>query len=145
MRPFIALQVAFSVVVLFVGGLLVLSFVRISGVNPGYSASNVLLLSVEPLSRVDPVERRAALFRVVDRLRAVPGVESVAATSSIPLAGTENLRQVTIESRERPEPGKEIVADYRMITDGYFKVMGIPHVAGEPLRIRKLRPQIGWS
>ena len=64
----------------------------------------------------------------------VPGVDSVAATSSIPLAGTENLRQVTIECSCRGQSrGRKSSRTIRMVTDGYFQAMGIPHVAGEPL------------
>ena len=83
---------------------------------------------------VYPGQRPAEFFeRLVTRLSAVPGVETVAAASSVPLAGTENLRQVTIEGRPRPEPGKEIIADFRVVTAGYFQAMGIPHVAGDEL------------
>ena len=53
MRPFVAVQVAFGLVVLFVGSLLVLSFARLSSVNPGFATSDVLLLSLETVRRVD--------------------------------------------------------------------------------------------
>jgi putative ABC transport system permease protein len=81
-----------------------------------------------------PGNRAAEFFdQLVERLAAVPGVEAAAAASSVPLAGSENLRQVTIEGRPRPNPGQEIIADFRVVTADYFRVMGIPHVAGEPL------------
>ena len=47
MRPFVVIQVAFSLIVLFVGGLLVRSFVTLSSVNPGFAMSDVLLVSWE--------------------------------------------------------------------------------------------------
>ena len=50
MRPFVAAQVAFGLVVLFVGSLLVLSFARLSSVNPGFATSDVLLLSLEAVA-----------------------------------------------------------------------------------------------
>ena len=68
MRPFVAVQVAFGLVVLFVGSLLVLSFARLSSVNPGFATSDVLLLSLEAVQRVEPQQQRAALFQVLDRL-----------------------------------------------------------------------------
>ena len=74
MRPFVAIQVAFGLVVLFVGSLLVLSFARLSSVNPGFATSDVLLFSLETVQRVDAHQQRAALFQVLDRLRSVPGV-----------------------------------------------------------------------
>ena len=77
MRPFVAIQVAFGLVVLFVGSLLVLSFAKLSSVNPGFATSDVLLLSLETVQRVDARQQRAALLEVLDRLRGVPGVEAV--------------------------------------------------------------------
>ena len=136
----VVVEVALAGMLLVLASLLIQTFVRLLNVNVGFQADSVLTMEVALPRLTYPGARPAEFFqRLIARLSVVPGVESVAATSSIPLAGTENLRQVTIESRERPEPGKEIVADYRMITDGYFKVMGIPHVAGEPLP-RESRP-----
>jgi predicted permease len=56
-----------------------------------------------------------------------------AVTSALPLTGAENLRQITLEGQPPPEPGQEIVADYRVVSSEYFRAMGIPQVAGEPL------------
>ena len=72
MRPFVAMQVAFGLVVMFVGSLLVMSFAKLSSVNPGFAASNVLLLSLETVQRVDQKQQRAALLQVLDRLRERP-------------------------------------------------------------------------
>ena len=60
-------------------------------------------------------------------------MQAVAVTSSLPLSGLENLRQITVEGRPRPLPGQEIIADYRVVTAPYFKVMGVPLVAGQLL------------
>jgi predicted permease len=124
MRPFVALQVAFGLAVLFGGGLLVLSFARLSRVDPGFATSRVLLVSLEPVRRVDPGEQRLALWRVIDRLRAVPGVEAASSaefnalgrawTHFVPVAGTT----ARIEATMSP------------VTDGFFETMRIPIVAG---------------
>ena len=50
MRPFVVIQVAFSLIVLFVGGLLVRSFVTLSSVNPGFALSDVLIVSLEAVN-----------------------------------------------------------------------------------------------
>ena len=78
-RPFVMMQVAFSLIVLFVGGLLVRSFVKLSSVNPGFEMSNVLLVSWEAVQRLEPNQQRAALLQVLDRLRDLPGVAAVSA------------------------------------------------------------------
>ncbi len=125
MRPFVAAQVAFGLVVLFVGSLLVLSFARLSSVNPGFATSDVVLLSLEAVQRVDAKERRTALLQVLERLRGVPGVQSVSAAESnvvgrawthiVRVPGTENE---TIEATMNP------------VTQGFFETMNIPLLTG---------------
>jgi putative ABC transport system permease protein len=130
-------EVALAAMLLILASLLIQTFVRLLNVDTGFQARGVLTMDVS-LPRTVYTEQKPADFfeRLVARLSAVPGVDTVAATSSVPLAGIENLRQVTIEGRPRPDPGKEVVADYRAVTADYFKAMGIPQVAGEPLPLR---------
>jgi hypothetical protein len=71
--------------------------------------------------------------RLIERISALPGVLNVGATSSLPLAGRETLRPVTIEGRPHPRPGFEIVADYRAVTPEYFDALGIALIEGEGL------------
>lgn len=125
MRPFVVLQVAFSVLVLFIGGLLVLSFARLSRVNPGFASSNVLLVSIEPIQRTDAGRQRAALFELIDRLRSIAGVEAVSSAefNLLGRAWTHNLRipgqqYETVESTVAP------------VTSGFFETMNIAVRAG---------------
>jgi predicted permease len=127
LRPFVAIQMAFGLMVLFVGGLLVLSFARLSSVNPGFVSSNLLVVSLDTVQPVEPEQRRAALFEIVDHLRSTPGVRVVSATEfgalgrawthSIGLPGTARAR---LESTVMP------------IAPGYFEAMRIPVLAGRP-------------
>jgi predicted permease len=125
MRPFVALQVAFSLVVLFVGGLLVLSFARLSHVNPGFAASDVLLVSVAPVQRMPPQAHRTAMLRIVERLRGVPGVQAVSSAefNVIGRAWTNDVRV----------PGTQydtIEVTMAPVSPGFFETMGIPLLAG---------------
>jgi len=130
----VVVEVALAAVLLIGASLLIQTFIRLLNVNTGFRSDSVLTMEVALPRSAYPGQRPADFFeRLVTRLAAVPGVDGVAATSSVPLAGTENLRQVTIEGRPRPEPGKEIIADFRVVTSDYFLTMGIPHVAGDPL------------
>lgn len=133
MRPFVMIQVAFGVIVLFVGDLLVLSFARLSHVNPGFAASDVLLVSVETVRRVSAVEQRRALLEVLDRVRNVPGVQAVSAAEFNVLgrAWTHNVRV----------PGTEhetIEATMAPVMPGYFETMKIPVLAGRAFASRDL-------
>ena len=130
----VVVEVAFAAMLLILASLLIQTFVRLLNVDTGFRSEGVLTMEVALPRSAYPGQRPAEFFeRLVARLSAVPGVDTVAATSSVPLAGTENLRQITVEGRPRPEPGKEVIADFRVVTAAYFKTMGIPHVAGDEL------------
>lgn len=88
MRPFVVMQVAFSLVVLFAGGLLVRSFVKLSSVNPGFAVSDVWLVSWEAAQRIEPAQQRVLLRQVLDRLRHLPGVAAVSAAEDHMLAAS---------------------------------------------------------
>lgn len=135
MRPFVAIQVAFGLVVLFVGGLLVLSFARLSSVNPGFATSDVLLLSLEAVRRVDPNQQRTALLQVLEGIRGVPGVQAVSSAefNAIGRAWTYNV----------PMPGTAhdtIEATMAPVTPGFFETMKIPVLAGRTFVRRDMEP-----
>jgi predicted permease len=124
MRPFVAVQVAFGLVVLFVGGLLVLSFARLSAVNPGFS-TDALLLSLDTIRRVEASDRRNALLEVLDRVRSVPGVLAAS-------AGEFNIlgRAWTHHVRVPATQYETIEATVQPVSSGFFETMGIPVLAG---------------
>ncbi len=125
MRPFVAVQVAFGLVVLFVGSLLVLSFVRVSNVNPGFATSNVLVLSLEAAAGSDANQKRTALLQVLERLRGIPAVQAASAAdyNALGRAWTYGLRV----------PGTEhetFEATMAPVTPDFFQTMNIPVLAG---------------
>ena len=125
-------EVGLASVLLISAALLIQTFVRLLNVETGFRARGALTMELV-LPRAAYSEQTAHGFyeRLIARLAALPGVSSVGATSSLPLAGRETLRPVTIEGRTRPRPGFEIVADYRAVTPGYFEALGIERIAGE--------------
>ena len=133
MRPFVAMQVAFGLVVLFVGGLLVLSFGRLSSVNPGFAASDVLLINMETVRRVEAVEQRAALFQVLDRLKAVPGVQSVS-VAEFNILGRAWTHNVRAPGNQRDD----IEATVQPVGPEYFETLRIPVIAGRGLVARDM-------
>ena len=131
----VVLEVALAVVLLVGALLLVRTFVRLLSVDAGFRTDGILTMEVSLPRAAYQGPRSAEFFeRLVARLSQIPGVQSAAVTSALPLTGPENLRQVTIEGRPRPEPGQEIISDYRVITPEYFDIMGIPRLSGEMLR-----------
>jgi len=133
--PFVALQVAFGVMVLFVGGLLVLSFVKLSRVDPGYSQINLLLVDVEPTRDASDVERRAAILAAVARLRETPGVRSAAAAEFGTLG-----RPWTRELRSTIDQTDVIETTMSPVTDGYFETLGVSLITGRTFTARDMSP-----
>jgi predicted permease len=125
MRPFVVMQVAFSLIVLFVGGLLVRSFVTLSSVNPGFAMSDVLLVSWEAVQRIEPNQQRAALLQVLDRLRDLPGVAAVSA-AEFNVLGRPWRNDIPVPGTAR----EAIEVTMAPVTPGYFETMQIPLLAG---------------
>jgi predicted permease len=124
MRPFVVMQVAFSLVVLFVGGLLVRSFVKLTTVNPGFAASDVLLVSWEAVHPLEWNQQRAALLQVLDHLREVPGVSAVSAAEDTVLGRVRYNVALPGTARETIE------ATMAAVAPGFFETMRIPLLAG---------------
>jgi putative ABC transport system permease protein len=128
----VVVEVALAIVLLVGAGLLMRSFVRLTEVDPGFSAGNVLLLEV-PLSTTRYSEDHQVL-RFYDemfrRVRSLPGVEAAGTTHSLPLGGSDSTRPFIIADAPLPDPGTEPSANYSVISPDYFRTMGIPVVRG---------------
>ncbi|MBA3887356.1 MAG: ABC transporter permease [Acidobacteria bacterium] len=120
-------EVALAVVLLVGAALLIQAFVRLTHVDAGFSAERVLTmeLALSPAA-YGPAEAGDFFERLLERLESLPGVEAAGATSGLPLTGNEHIAQVTIDGAPPPEPGHEMVADYRTVTNGYFTALRIP-------------------
>jgi putative ABC transport system permease protein len=121
----IAAEIALSLVLLVGAGLMMKSFVRLTQVNPGFNPDRLLIFNIGlPLS-ADAVRQTSFYQEVVERLRSVPGVESVGAVSRLPLAGGNSSRSFNI-----PGSSQSYNADIRVSTPEYFKTMAIPLLKG---------------
>jgi putative ABC transport system permease protein len=138
MRPFVVVQIAFSLVVLFVGSLLVLSFTRLSHVNPGFAMSDVLLVSLEAVQRVEPAQERAALINVLDRIRGISGVQA-ASFAEFSVLGRAWTHYVRIPGTDHDT----IEATMAPVGPGFFDTMRIPLRAGRVFDQRDMDKQNG--
>jgi len=116
-----------------VGGLLLLSFARISRVNPGFSASHVLLLPLESVQRTDPARTRMAVLDLVDRLAGVAGVEAVGAAEWGVLG-----RPWTVNAVRADRPNEPIETTATGVTHGFLETMRIPLLAGRTFERRDI-------
>jgi putative ABC transport system permease protein len=87
-----------------------------------------------PSARYKEPQKATAFFeQVIERLRATPGVVAAAAVTDLPLGGSNSSTVFLVEGREPNAPGRGFEADYRLVSEDYFRVMGIPLLAGRGL------------
>src|SRR4029078_9648588 len=118
---------ALSLVLLVGAGLLLRSAQRLRSVNYGYQAQGMLIVSLDlPRSRYDSLSRQQQLYeQLIERVRMLPGVSAVAATTEPPASGNNMSCGFVIEGRPAANPrGREDPQQLRVVTPGYFQTMG---------------------
>lgn len=126
-----ALQCGLALLVLVVAGLFFESFVETKGTDPGFRTEGLLIATYDLSGTVtsDEYPRRFATG-LLDRLRRVPTVESVALANAMPLdIHGLPMRSFTIEGRAETTPQERALSN--IVSPGYFATMGIAMVAGE--------------
>lgn len=131
-QAFVMAEIALALTVLTGAGLLGRSVMALQDVDPGFSPESALSLRVSLPSRSYPDSNAQHVFhaRVMDGLRALPGVRSVGGTAFLPLAGVGPATSFWRADRPQPAPEQRPVVDARPVTPGYFAAMGIPLMAG---------------
>lgn len=127
-------EVALSLLLLVTAGLLMRSFHRLSGSEPGVELRDRLTLTVRlPGSRY-PEKPQVDRFygELLDRIERLPRVRSAAATSWLPVGGggVELQRAHLAEGMPEPPAGPEVPAAWNVVTPGYFETSGIRLLAG---------------
>jgi hypothetical protein len=126
MHGLVALQTAFCFLVLYAAGLLGATFERLSQAPPGFSAERLLTLNTVA-ERPQP---QPYWDQVVEHLRTVPGVETVALASRPLLSGYSSNDAVAIDGG----PPSEDMAYFLNVSPGFIGAMKIPFVDGRDFR-----------
>ncbi|HLZ39598.1 MAG TPA: ABC transporter permease [Candidatus Sulfotelmatobacter sp.] len=127
----VTVEVALSFVLLVGSGLMVRSFFELQHRDPGFDAHRLLTFQVVSTDGGGdtPDARAAFVRRIEDRLRAIPGVESVAASTPFPLdGGFSPIRWGTGEALA--DASKFQAADNEIVLPGYFETLRVPLLAG---------------
>ncbi len=132
----VAGQVGIALVLLLTATLVVRSMIRLNGVALGFETERVVAARVKlPPLRYPDGPRRLAFFEELEqRLAARPGVESVAFANALPLRGGWGTG-IEVECRLSTDPRGDD-ADAQAVSPGYFRTLGIPHLAGRGLEPR---------
>ena len=131
-------EVAISMILLIGAGLLIRSFARLQTVQPGFQPDHILLTDVPiSLTVYSKPEQQVAFFdRLLEKVRALPGVKAAGAASTMPVSGQGAVIHFNIEGRAPKTPNDYIMAGYRVVSPGYFEALGIPLVTGRAIEQR---------
>ena len=145
-RVLVVSEVALAVVLVIGAGLLLRSFDRLLRIDPGFNVKNLLTVNINlPSSRYQDNPRVTAFYdQLLERVRALPGVASAAATSGLPLTGPSGDTVFRIEGRpdsdgagDRTTPPDRSAFGhvyFWQVTPDYFKTMGIALRQGRALQ-----------
>ena len=125
-------EVALSLVLLTGAGLLIRSFMRLQTIDPGFRPGGVLTARLSLPGARYPDSAAATTFfqNTLDKVRQLPGVQSAAAISFLPLAGPGMGTSFYRADRPVPPDGQQPSTEVRPVTPNFFKTMGIPQRAG---------------
>jgi putative ABC transport system permease protein len=126
----IAGEVALAFVLLTGAALLIRTFAAIRATDLGYNPQHVLtnFLALPPSPDGGRAAGATLYARIRERVSALPGVRAVATASSLPMFGVSISMDVHPEGQ--PERRHEHLASLDVISDDYFRVMGIPQLGG---------------
>src|SRR5467141_140301 len=128
-------EVALSLTLLIGAGLLLRSLSRLLVVSPGFDPTNVLSMQTSALGQRfnDNAVVRQYFADAIERLRALPGVQSAAAASQIPLAGNMDKYGFHVEGKMHANPEEDPSAERYCITPGFLETMRIPLLRGRDI------------
>ena len=132
-RGLVVAEVAFAAMLVIGGGLLIRSFWLLQQVDPGFHPAGLLSLQV-PLSSTTystPEQVTGFYQRLLDRASHLPGVESAAAMSGLPLNRQVDANDTSFESVPVTTDGPPHNVDYwQYVSRDYFRTLGIPLIEG---------------
>ncbi|HYL62228.1 MAG TPA: ABC transporter permease [Candidatus Methylomirabilis sp.] len=129
---FVVAELALSLVLLAGAGLMMKSLHLLLSVSPGFRPDRVLTLEMD--LRTARYGKDPAILNfwqsVLDRVRNLPGVQSAAVGTDIPLTDSHNRTDITIEGMALPKPGSFPHPDVHVVSDGYASTLGVPLLGG---------------
>src|SRR6185369_3659539 len=125
-------DVALALVLLAGAGLMTKSFMRLMRVNPGFDQKHTLAFSVDLWGeKYKDDDSQVQFFQnVLDRIKSLPGVDSVGLTSQLPLGGNLDRYGMHIVDKPNANPADDPSADRYSVSPAYFRAMRIPLLAG---------------
>ena len=144
-KSLVTAQIAFCLLLLIVAGLFVRSMQSLLRTDVGYDREHLLVARMDVRSLGYSNEERQALYdRVLERLRAVPGVMSASISLNGPLGTSERTGSLAVEGHTTA-PGERLVTNEEIVTAGYFDNVGLRIVSGRDFNAEDRHPEIRRS
>jgi putative ABC transport system permease protein len=125
-------QVALAVLLVHGAGLLISSARAVQRVSLGFRTDSTISLRINlpaPMLR-DRTRREVVLRRIVQDVNALPGVQTAGLVNALPFELGRRDQAMAVEGRPFKADGSDPLADYRVVSHGYFAAMGIPLLKG---------------
>lgn len=108
------------------------SFVRLIRINPGFRPEHLLTMKIAlPSGTYPKIEQTSAyLDLLLERINSLPGVQSAAAATTLPLSGESDWGTFLIAGRSSPDSTQAYAADWRGVSVDYFRTLGVPLLRG---------------
>ncbi|HZP23910.1 MAG TPA: ADOP family duplicated permease, partial [Terriglobales bacterium] len=125
-------EVALSLMLLIGAGLLIRTLWALRGVNPGFDPTHVITMTVSiPSNKFASPQQQAGFFdQVLQRVRALPGVQAAGVIDALPLSGGGSHQPVQIQGQPVVPMADQPEVDVRSISPGYMSAMHIPLLRG---------------
>jgi putative ABC transport system permease protein len=139
-------EIALAVVLLIGAGLLARTFIYLITVNPGFDPHHLLTLriSVSGNEYSKPEQQTAFFEQLLERVKALPAIQSADAGSGLPLLGWGSLRGTDVEGQPEAPPGLRPDVPCDAVGPSYFGTLRIPLLAGRAFseKDRQGAPQV---
>jgi predicted permease len=129
-------QIALALVLLVGSGLMIRSFQALRKVNPGFVRPDEILsvrLYIPSAEVEDPVQVVRMHRQIMERIAAIPGVDSIGLSSSVTMDGWDSNDPIWVEDFPVPEGQLPPIRRYKWIAENYFETMGNPILAGRAI------------
>jgi putative ABC transport system permease protein len=130
-RALVVSELTLAQVLLGAAGLLIASFVRLAATDAGFAPEGLLTmqLSLTAEKYGDPARREQFYDAVIQELARLPQVTSAGSVMVLPIEGSRN-RGFWIAGRPDPPPGQNQSVDFQIVSETYFRTLGVPIVRG---------------
>jgi putative ABC transport system permease protein len=125
-------EISLALILLIGAGLMMKSLYRLLEVDPGFRPARVLTMGMDLRAQQYSQDPAVLNFwqQLIDRVSALPGVQSAAVGSAIPLTNSHGRSDITIEGMALPTPGNYPHPDVHVVSPEYVATLGIPLLRG---------------